>query len=159
MTEQEIFEKLKEALDYQYLVTDFGGTEVSNIEEYLRAIKYERELEKYYEQEQIDLRNTYQEFIHYISENAVGDTKYIVEAFDNNEYNKSKGYLKVNKIIKNNKLLLEFEVDGSKLTADWQASDNFGCWQTCGYCGDDYSGYMLCPTHTDNEYFCIEYKC
>jgi hypothetical protein len=25
MTEQEIFEKLKEALDYQYLLTNWGG--------------------------------------------------------------------------------------------------------------------------------------
>ena len=29
MTEQEIFEKLKEALDYDYLCTDWGGTEVT----------------------------------------------------------------------------------------------------------------------------------
>lgn len=34
MTEQEIFEKLKDALDHQYLLTDFGGTEVTNLEEY-----------------------------------------------------------------------------------------------------------------------------
>ena len=46
MTEQEIFEKLKEALDYKYLLTDFGDKEVGNLEEYLIAIKYEREFEK-----------------------------------------------------------------------------------------------------------------
>ena len=34
MSEQEIFEKLKDALNYQYLITDFGDTEVTNLEEY-----------------------------------------------------------------------------------------------------------------------------
>ena len=159
MTEQEIFEKLKEALDYQYLLTDFGGTEVENLEQYLRAIKFEREMEKHYEQEHIDLHNTYQEFIHYLNENAIGNMNYIIESFDTNEYNKFKGYLKVNKTIKNNQLLLEFEVDGHKLTAEWQAADNYAVWQTCGYCGDDYSGYLLFPTHKEDEYFCLEYKC
>ena len=48
MTEQEIFEKLKEALDYDYLCTDWGGTEVTNLEEYLRAIKRERDIEKHF---------------------------------------------------------------------------------------------------------------
>ena len=42
MTEQEIFEKLKEALNYEYLCTDWGGKEVTNLEEYLHAIKEEQ---------------------------------------------------------------------------------------------------------------------
>ena len=42
MTEQEIFEKLKDALDYKYLLTNWGVTEVDNLEDYLRAIKQER---------------------------------------------------------------------------------------------------------------------
>ena len=46
MTEQEIFEKLKEALNYDYLCTDWGETEVTNLEQYLRAIKQEREIER-----------------------------------------------------------------------------------------------------------------
>ena len=87
------------------------------------------------------------------------DKNYIIEAFDNNEHNQFKGYVKVNKLIVNNKLLLEFEVDGCKLKAEWQAGDNYGVWQQCGYSGDDYSGYLLFPTHTDNEYFCLWYKC
>ena len=45
MTEQEIFEKLKDALNYEYLCTDWGETEVTNLEQYLRAIKQEREIE------------------------------------------------------------------------------------------------------------------
>ena len=67
MTEQEIFETLKDALDHQYLLTDFGGTEVTNLEEYLRAIKFERQLEKDYENEAKELQRTYQEFIHYLN--------------------------------------------------------------------------------------------
>ena len=82
MTEQEIFEKLKEALDYEYLCTDFGGTEVTNLDEYLRAIKQEREIEKYFAETECDSLKTYQEFIHYLSEKAIGNTNYIIEAFD-----------------------------------------------------------------------------
>lgn len=159
MSEQEIFEKLKDALDHQYLLTDFGGTEVTNLEEYLRAIKFERQLEKSYENEAIERQRTYQEFIHYLNEYAIGNKDYIIDAFDNNEYNKFKGYIKVEKIIKDNKLYLRFEVDDVKLTADWQPGDNYGVWQKCGYSGDDYSGYLLFPTHNDDEYFCLEYMC
>jgi hypothetical protein len=159
MTEQEIFEKLKEALDYEYLCTDWGGTEVTNLEEYLRAIKQEREIEKHFADVECDLLKTYQEFIHYLSEKAIGNTNYIIEAFDNNEHNQFIGYVNVNKTIVDNKLLLEFEVDGCKLKAEWQAGDNYGVWQQCGYCGDDYSGYLLFPTHKVDEYFCLWYKC
>lgn len=159
MTEQEIFEKLKDALDHQYLLTDFGGTEVTNLEEYLRAIKFERQLESDYENEAIERQRTYQEFIHYLNEFAIGNKDYIIDAFDTNDYNKFKGYVKVEKIIKDNKLYLRFEVDDEKLTADWQPGDNYGVWQTCGWCGDDYSGYLLFPTHNDDEYFCLYYKC
>ena len=159
MTEQEIFEKLKDALDHQYLLTDFGGTEVTNLEEYLRAIKFERQLEKDYENEAKELQRTYQEFIHYLNEYAIGNKDYIIDAFNNNDYIKFKGYVKVEKIIKNNKLYLRFEVDDVKLTADWQAGDNLGIWQKCGYSGDDYYGYLLFPTHNDDEYFCLEYNC
>ena len=159
MTEQEIFEKLKDALDHQYLLTDFGGTEVTNLEEYLRAIKFERQLEKDYENEAKELQRTYQEFIHYLNEFAIGNKDYIIEAFDYHDYNKFKGYIKVEKIIKDNKLYLRFEVDDVKLTADWQADDNYGVWQKCGNCGDDYYGYLLFPTYKEDEYFCLEYNC
>jgi hypothetical protein len=159
MTEQEIFEKLKDALDYKYLITEFGATEVTNLEDYIRAIKYERQLEKHYENEVVERHNTYKEFIHYLSEHAIGNKDFIIEAFDNNDFNNFKGYLKVNKIIKDNILYLKFEVDGKKLTAEWLPSDNYGVWQTCGICGDDYSGYLLFPTYTDDEYFCLEYNC
>ena len=144
MTEQEIFEKLKDALDYNYLCTDFGDTEVTNLEEYLRAIKQEREFEKSLAEDECNSLKTYQEFIYYLSERAIGNKDYIIEAFNNNEYNNFKGYLKVNKVVKDNKLMLEFEVDEVKLTAEWQPGDNYAVWQTCGVCGDDYSGYSHC---------------
>lgn len=159
MTEQEIFEKLKDALDYQYLITDFGSTEVTNLEEYLRAIKQEREYDKQLAEQECDSIKTYREFIHYLNEKSIGNKNYIIEAFDNNVHNQFKGYVKVNKLIVNNKLLLEFEVDDCKLKAEWQEIDNYGVWQTCGICGDDYSGYLLFPTYKDDEYFCLWYTC
>jgi hypothetical protein len=159
MTEQEIFEKLKEALDYEYLCTDWGGTEVTNLEEYLRAIKQERDIEKHFDDVECDTLKTYQEFVHYLNEESIGDTKSIIEAFDTNEHNKFIGYVEVKKHIVNNNLMLEFEVDACKLNAEWQAYDNFGVWQQSDYFGDSYTGYMLLPTHKDNKYFCLWYKC
>ena len=159
MTEQEIFEKLKEALDYEYLCTDWGGTEVTNLEEYLRAIKQEREIEKHFADVECDSLKTYQEFIHYLSEKAIGNTNYIIEAFDNNEHNQFIGYVNVNKTIVDNKLLLEFEVDNCKLKAEWQAADNYGVWQQCnGIEGDSYSGYLLFPKSND-EFFVVKFNC
>ena len=50
MTEQEIFEKLKEALDYNYMYDSWERgeeqKEVDNLEDYLIIIKQERALEK-----------------------------------------------------------------------------------------------------------------
>jgi hypothetical protein len=160
MTEQEIFEKLKEALDHQYLITEFGGKEVTNLEEYLQAIAYERSLEKTMKDDCQNELHTYKEFIRYLNERACGDTQSIIEAIDSNYYNNFKGYLKVNKVIKDNKILLEFEIDERKLTAEWQHLDNYGVWQKCGcYIGDEYYGYLLFPTYDENEYFCLEYRC
>ena len=109
--------------------------------------------------DETDTLKTYQEFIHYLSVKAIGNKNYIIEAFDNNEHNQFIGYVKVNKLIVDNKLLLEFEVDGCKLKAEWQAGDNYAVWQQCGICGDDYSGYLLFPTYNNDEYFCLWYKC
>lgn len=159
MTEQEIFEKLKEALDYDYLITDFGDKEVSNLEEYLRTIKYERTLEKCIDAEYINELKTYKEFISYLHDKAIGDKNTLIKCFDDNDLNVFVGYKNVTKLIINNKLYLEFEIDDIKLKAEWQASDNYAVWQQCGVCGDDYSGYLLFPTHKDDEYFCLYYKC
>ena len=159
MSEQEIFEKLQDALNYEYMCTDFGGTEVTNLDEYLRAIKMERSLEKEFDQIAIDTHKTYVEFIHYLAEKAIGNKDYIIECFDGNEHNKFIGYLKTKKNIIDDKLFLEFEVDDCKMKAEWCASDNYAVWQQCGVCGDDYTGYLLFPTYNNDEYFCLWYKC
>lgn len=159
MTEQDIFEKLKEALDYNYLFTDWRETEVDNLEDYLRAIRQERVLEKQMHDYANKQLNTYHEFIHYLHDKAIGKKDSLIECFDDNEVNIFIGYKNVTKLLIDNKLYLEFEVDDTKLKAEWQASDNYGVWQQCGICGDDYSGYLLFPTYKDNEYFVLWYKC
>ena len=160
MTEQEIFEKLKEALNYDYLCTDCGETEVNDLETYLRAIKQEREIERNFDDGECNSLKTHQEFIHYLYNRAIGDIKPLIECFDNNLVNSFEGYKKVTKELKDGKLYLIFEdKDGDKLTAEWQAPDNYAVWQTCGICGDDYTGFLLFPTYKDDEYFCLWYKC
>ena len=157
MTEQEIFEKLKDALDHQYLLTDWGETEVTTLEEYLKAIKYERNIEKDFDKTVQDEHNTYVEFVRYLNNKSIGDTTHIIEAVDDSTHVLFMGYKKVTKEIINNDLYLNFQVDKTNLKAEWQAGDNYAVWQTCGYSGDDYSGYLLFPTHTKDEYFCLYY--
>ena len=163
MTEQEIFKKLKEALDFNYMYDSWEWgeerKEVDNLEDYLRIIKQERVLEKDMNDYADKQLNTYQEFIHYLHDKAIGNKDSLIECFDTNDVNIFIGYKTVTKLLINDKLLLEFEVDETKLKAEWQASDNYAVWQTCGVCGDDYSGYLLFPTYKDNEYFVLWYKC
>ena len=163
MTEQEIFEKLKEALDYQYMYDSLEYSEerkeVDNLEDYLRIIKQEREKEKVFEDAELKRLNTYKEFIHYIYDKAIGNTDSMLECFCNNDVNIFIGYKTATKKIIVGKLYLEFEVNDTKFNAKWQASDNYAVWQTCGVCGDDYSGYLLFPTYKDDEYFVLWYQC
>lgn len=163
MTEQAIFEKLKEALDYKYLYDSYDWSdeqkEVDNLEDYLRLIKQERALEKDFDDETEDRLRTLQEFINYLADKAIGNTENIIEEFNNCTYVKFEGYKKVTKEIKDNNFYLIFQIGESNFKAEWQASDNYAVWQTCGYTGDDYSGYMLFPTHEDYEYFCVYYYC
>lgn len=162
MTEHEIFEKLKEALDYNYMYDSFAFVEeqkeVNNIEDYLRIIKQGRELEKEFEDDELNRFNTYKEFIHYLHDKAIGNKDSLIECFDDNDVNIFIGYKTVTKIMIDGKLYLEFEVDDTKFKAEWHASDNYAVWETCGACGDDYSGYLLFPTYKDNEYFVLWYK-
>ena len=163
MTEHEIFEKLKEALDYQYMYDSLEYSEerkeVGNLEDYLRIIKQEREKEKVFEDAELKRLNTYKEFIHYLHDKAIGNKDSIIECFDENDVNIFIGYKTVTKKLINGKLYLEFEVDNTKYRAEWWAIDNYAVWQTCGVCGDDYSGYLLFPTYKDNEYFVLWYQC
>lgn len=163
MTEQEIFEKLKDALDYKYMYDRWDWSddpkEVDNLEDYLRLIKQERALEKDFDNAEMYKLNTYQEFIHYLADKAIGNTQYIIEDFYNCTYVNFEGYKEVAKEFKDNELYLIFQIGDSTFKATWQASDNYAVWQTCGYTGDDYSGYMLFPTHNEDEYFCVYYQC
>ena len=163
MTEHEIFEKLKEALNYNYMYDslDWGEEqkEVDNLEDYLRIIKQEREIEKDFKDAEFNNLNTYKEFIHYLHDKAIGNIDSIIECFDNNSDNIFIGYESVTKRLVDGKLYLEFEVDDTKYKAEWQAVDNYAVWQTCGVCGDDYSGYLLFPTYEDNKYFVLWYQC
>ena len=163
MTEQEIFEKLKEALDYKYMYDSWGWSdeqkEVDNLEDYLRLIKQERALEKDLDDAAEDRLRILQEFIDYLGDKAIGNTKYIIEEFNNCTYVSFEGYKEVTKELVGNDLYLTFQIGATKLKAKWQAGDNYAVWQTCGYTGDDYSGYMLFPTHTKDEFFCVNYHC
>lgn len=161
MTEQDIFEKLKEALGYKYLYDSFDFSdepkEVDNLEDYLRRIKQEIVLEKDTDNYASKQLNTYIEFIHYLHDKAIGNKDSLIECFDDNDVNIFIGYKTVTKMLIDGKLYLEFEVDGTKLKAEWQASDNYAVGQTGGY-ADDYSGYLLFPTYKDNEYFVLWYQ-
>ena len=83
MTEQEIFEKLKEALDYQYMYDSLEYSEerkeVDNLEDYLRIIKQEREKEKDFEDAELNRRNTYKDFSQYLHDKAIGKLESIIE--------------------------------------------------------------------------------
>ena len=162
MTEQEIFEKLKEALDYQYMYDSLEYSEerkeVDNLEDYLRIIKQEREKEKVLEDAELNRLNTYKEFIHYLHDEAIGNKDSLIECFDDNLVNIFIEYKPATKMLIDGKLYLEFEVDNTKYKAEWQASDNYAVWQTCGACGGDYNGYLLFPTYKDNEYFVLWYQ-
>ena len=133
--------------------------EVDNLEDYLRIIKQEREIEKDFEGAELNRLNTCREFIHYLHDKAIGNKDSLIGCFDDNDVNLFMGYKSVTKILIDGRLYLEFEVDNTKFKAEWQASDNYAVWQTCGVCGDDYSGYLLFPTYKDNEYFVLWYKC
>ena len=163
MTEHEIFEKLKEALNYNYMYYSLALSEeqkeVDNLADYLRIIKQEREIEKDFEDAELNRLNTYKEFIHYLHGKAIGNIDSIIECFEENSFNIFIGYKTVTKKMIDGKLYLEFEVDDTKYKAEWQAIDNYAVWQTCGVCGDDYSGYLLFPTYEDNKYFVLWFQC
>jgi hypothetical protein len=162
MTEQEILERLKEALDYKYMYDSWDWSdehkEVDKLEDYLRIIKQERALEKDLEDAEMNRLNTYQEFIDYLADKSIGNTENIIEEFNNCTYVNFEGYKKVTKEVKDNDIYLIFQINDTTFKAKWQESDNYAVWQTCGYTGDDYSGYMLFPTYTKDEYFCVNYN-
>lgn len=121
----------------------------------------ENELNQLWMQELTERNKFWNDFMEYITENAVGDKLSLIQTVHDNEHNWSEGYVKVKKRInERQELLLDFTTSkGDKRTATWQPSDNYACWQTCGMMGDDYSGFLLMPTYKNDEYFCIYYQC
>lgn len=159
MTQDEIFNKLKEALNYEYLSDCLTDSEITNVEDYLENIRNCRELEREPNERCTDEFNTYREFIKYLSEEAIGNIKELIDCFNENSCNIFQGYKEVTKELINRELFITFENKGIKYKAKWQAVDNYASWQKCGYSGDDYSGYLLFPTHNDNKYFCLWFEC
>ena len=103
MTEYEIFEKLKETLGYNYIYDSlqFGEErkEVDNLKDYLRIINQEREIEKDFEDVELNKLNTYKEFIHYLHNQAIGNKDSLIECFDDNSVNIFVGYKPVTKML------------------------------------------------------------
>ena len=128
---------------------------------FLQTLQQQNEAMQIWMEELNERSKFWNDFMKYITENAVGDTNSLIQTVYNNEYNRSEGYVKVQKRInEKQELLLDFRTGkGDKRTATWQPSDNYACWQTCGIAGDDYSGFLLMPTYKDAEYFCIYYQC
>lgn len=128
---------------------------------FLQTLQQQNEAQQIWMKELNDRSKFWNDFMKYINENAVGDKLTLIQTVQGNEYNRSDGYIKVQKRInEKQELLLDFTTSkGDKRTAAWQPSDNYACWQTCGIAGDDYSGFLLMPTYKDDEYFCIYYQC
>ena len=158
MTEEQILKKLKEYLGVNYSLNG-KGEEFNNLEDFIENIPYIKTNDDLYEMDNKRNLKFYSEFINYLEDKCCGDNRVIIEAVNNNTYNEFIDYVKVTKSIDKNKLILHFEVNNVKYKAEWQPSDNYGVWQTCGICGDDYSGYLLFPTYRDDEYFCMAYAC
>lgn len=157
--ETNILQKLKNTFGIDYSYNTFTGKEITTLDDFFdnaEAVKEETEL---LNNDLKDNLKTYTEFIDYLAEKSIGDVKQILEGFHDNDYTHFIGYVKTSKSIVNNKIIINFEIDGDKYKAEWQPSDNYAVWQTCGITGDDYSGYILFPTYKEDEYFCIWYRC
>lgn len=109
-----------------------GKKEVDNLEDYLKIIKQEREIEKDFKNDKLNRLNTYKEFIHYLHDKAIGNLGSIIECFEYNRVNIFIGYKSVTKMLIDGKLYLKFEVNDTTYKAEWDAINNYAVWQTCG---------------------------
>ena len=131
------------------------------IEEELERLQEQHEDDRLWIESMSDEIKFYRALIDYLAERAIGDKSQVIEAVAGNDHNWLIGYVKVEKSLNSmQQLILKFNIEGDecKYLAEWQPSDNYACYQTCGY-GDDYSGFLLFPTYKDDEYFCIGYTC
>lgn len=125
------------------------------------TVSEENEENQMWTQELTERNKFWKDFVDYITEYAVGDKLSLILAVHYNEYNRSEGYVKVQKRInEKQEILLDFTISkGDKRTATWQPSDNYACWQTCDMTYDDCRGFLLMPTFKNDEYFCVYYEC
>lgn len=134
--------------------------ELEELQNKIAELEEQHEEDRLYVEEAEKLLKFHRAFIEYLNNKAIGDKNRIIEAVYDNDLNCFEGYVKVTKIIENGKIMLEFErPSGGKYKAEWQPSDNYACWQTCGIMGDEYSGFLLFPTYKEDEYFCMYYQC
>lgn len=134
--------------------------EVEELQNKIAELEEQHEEDRLFVEEAEKLLKFHRAFIEYLNNKAIGDKNRIIEAVYDNDLNCFEGYVKVTKTIENGKIMLEFKLErGGKYKAEWQPSDNYACWQTCGITGDDYSGFLLFPTYTEDEYFCMYYQC
>lgn len=99
-------------------------------------------------------------FIEYLADKAIGDKNVLIQCYYELDSAFFIGYKTVTKELNSKgELILNVEVEGYEYKATWQPSDNYATWQTCGVCGDDYSGFLLFPTYKENEYFVLQFTC
>lgn len=134
---------------------------LANAYDTIEKLRNEQALDAMYLDSLRDDCKFYKDLLKYLINDAVGDKMAVIQTLEDNFYNRSEGNVQVTKSLNDKQeLILEFaDSKGDKYKAKWMSSDGYACYQTCGYAGDDYSGYLLFPTYKDNEYFCVFYQC
>lgn len=144
--DSKIEEFIKEAYD-----------EYVNLEQSYAKMAMEN-LDDLYEQQKNKELEFYRKFIDFLAYNCTTDTDFALELIAGNEYNEYIGDLQGEWVIKNNKPHISIEIEGCKLTVEWNTWNNCGVWQQdVGISGDSYQGYFLFPKGS-NKYFVVKFK-
>lgn len=131
------------------------------------------DLNYYYEQMHIDeleIQKINDEAIKFVKENISYSFDHIEEMLDGNDYWKSEGYttLEISEYkcgaYPRHTFYIESGVEKSLqyMRQDDNDEDDYHnlVWQTEGYFGDDYSGYLLFPlSNGHNQYWKISFSC
>lgn len=152
------------------LERDLTTDEQRQLDTYLElsALIDDTEIENYLAKESLghfkEKCEDYKKFVHFMTDEAVGDVKQLAITIDELESFKVIGLLDCTLEVKNNKLVVVTEVDeygnGNKKTihCDWQPYDNYATYQRVEF-EDCYYGYLLFPTSKQNKWFCISFTC
>lgn len=130
----------------------------------LEKLKAENAEYRLWQDDMMSDLKSWKDLFHYLNDDCVGSKDSIIEQLSDMSHWKVLGKVTVERRInERGRLLLAFDIPDAKICprriAEWQASSNYGVWQTCGMAGDDYSGYLLLPTYKDCEYLCVWYAC